>query len=147
MADSEKAFVIALEEHYSDPILQGAGPQTGGGGRSPMASIFQRLPDLGDVRLREMDEAGIDVHVLSHVPSPVQQLNPESAVELAIGANNRLAESIARHPDRFAGFACLPTPDPDAAADELERCVNDLGFKGAMIHGRSQGVFHDDRRF
>jgi predicted TIM-barrel fold metal-dependent hydrolase len=147
VTDSSKPFVIALEEHYADPVLQAAGPQAGGGGRSPMASIFERLPDLGEGRLREMDEAGIDVHVLSHVPSPVQQLNPESAVELAVGANDRLAEAVARHPDRFAAFAALPTPDPDAAAEELERCVTKLGFKGAMIHGRSQGAFHDDKRF
>jgi predicted TIM-barrel fold metal-dependent hydrolase len=144
-----KPFVIALEEHYADPIVQAAAPQGDGGqpGRSPMASIFQRLPDLGEVRLRQMDEAGIDVQVISHVPSPVQQLNPETAVELAIGANDRLAEAVARHADRFAGFAALPTPDPAAAAEELERCVRQLGFKCAMIHGRTQGLFHDDERF
>jgi predicted TIM-barrel fold metal-dependent hydrolase len=149
MSNAGKPFVIALEEHYADPIVQAAAPQTDGGrpGRSPMSSVFSRLPDLGEVRLREMDEAGIDMQVLSHTPSAVQQLNAESAVELAIGANDRLAEAIARHPDRFAGFAALPTPDPQAAADELERTVTQLGFKGAMIHGRSQGSFHDDARF
>jgi predicted TIM-barrel fold metal-dependent hydrolase len=146
---TRKPFVIALEEHYADPIVQAAEPQGDGGrsGRSPMSGIFERLPDLGEVRLREMDEAGIDVQVISHTPSPVQQLNPETAVELATGANDRLAEAIAKHPDRFAGFATLPTPDPEAAAEELERCVTSLGFKGAMIHGRSQGQFHDDGRF
>jgi predicted TIM-barrel fold metal-dependent hydrolase len=144
-----KHFVIALEEHYADPAVQAAAPQGDGGrpGRSPMSSVFERLPDLGDVRLREMDEAGIDFQVLSHTPSPMQQVNPEAAVELAIGANDRLAEAISRHPDRFAGFAALPTPDPQAAAEELERCVTKLGFKGAMIHGRTQSVFHDDERF
>jgi predicted TIM-barrel fold metal-dependent hydrolase len=145
-----KPFVIALEEHYADPIVsaaQGGGRPAGNAGRSPMASIFSRLPDMDDVRLREMDEAGIDVQVLSLTASPIQQLNAEAAVELAIGANDRLAEAVARHPERFAGFAALPTPDPGAAADELERSVRDLGFKGAMIHGRSQGAFHDDARF
>ena len=74
-----KPFVIALKEHYADPLLQGAAPRTDGGGqgRSPMSAIFQRLPNLGEVRLRDMDAAGIDVHVLSHTPSPVQQLEPE----------------------------------------------------------------------
>lgn len=112
-----------------------------------MASIFERLPDLGEVRLQDMDAAGIDVQVLSHTPSPVQQLEPARAVELAIGANDRLAEAISNHPTRFAGFAALPTPDPPAAAEELERCVTTLGFKGAMVHGRTQGNFHDDRQF
>jgi 2,3-dihydroxybenzoate decarboxylase len=140
--------VIALEEHYSDAELLAAGGTQGGAPRpSSMSAIFARLPDLGEVRLREMDQAGIDVQVLSHVPSPVQQLNAEAAVELAVRANNRLSEAVARHPDRFAGFAALPTPDPDAAAEELERCVRELGFKGAMIHGRTQGRFHDDERF
>jgi predicted TIM-barrel fold metal-dependent hydrolase len=138
--------VIALEEHYADPAVQAA-QQASGGPPPYMADMLAKLPDLGEARLREMDEAGIDVQVLSHVPSAVQQLNPESAVELAVGANDRLAEAIARHPDRLAGFAALPTPDPRAAADELERSVRDLGFKGAMIHGRTQGAFHDDRRF
>src|SRR5690606_25840754 len=113
-------------------------------GRSPMASVFERLPDIDEVRLRDMDSAGIDVQVLSHIPSPVQQLEAAKAIELATGSNDRLAEAISRHPSRFAGFAALPMPDPQAAAEELERCVTQLGFKGAMIHGRTQGVFHDD---
>src|SRR5262249_50092400 len=56
-------------------------------------------------------------------------------------------QAIAAHPDRFAGFAALPTPDPQAAADELERAVTTLGFKGAMVHGLTNGVFFDDERF
>jgi 2,3-dihydroxybenzoate decarboxylase len=62
-------------------------------------------------------------------------------------ANDRLAATIATHPTRFAGFAALPTADPEAAADELERSVNELGFKGAMIHGLADGVFVDAKRF
>ena len=52
-----------------------------------------------------------------------------------------------RAPRRFAGFAALPTPDPKAAADELERTVTQLGFKGAMVHGLDQWLFFDDKRF
>src|SRR6266478_3940309 len=94
-----------------------------------------------------MDEAGIDVQVISHGAPSTQRLDPETAVRLARNANDRLAQAIAAHPDRFAGFAALPTPDPKAAADELERTVTRLAFKGAMVHGLTNGLFLDDKRF
>jgi 2,3-dihydroxybenzoate decarboxylase len=148
-AQATKPFVIALEEHYTDRGVAAAaaaqGGRAGGGGGGP--GVVERLLDLDDVRLRQMDEAGIDVQVISHAPSLIQQVNAEQSVELAVGANNALRQAIDRHPQRYAGFAALPTPDPAAAADELERAVTQLGFKGAMIHGSTQGVFHDDARF
>jgi 2,3-dihydroxybenzoate decarboxylase len=152
MIQTEKPFVITLEEHYSDPQVASRSAPTGGhdssGGRGAgREALLERLNDLENLRLREMDEAGIDVQVISHAPSPVQQINAEDAVPLAVAANNRLGDAVRAHPNRFAGFAMLPTPDPVAAADELERAVSELGFKGAMIHGRSQGLYHDDRRF
>lgn len=136
-------FVIALEEHYCDDELAATfdGPE----GRAP--EIRKRLFDLGELRLAEMDEAGIDVQVLSHSAPSAQRLDPETAVRLARGANDRLHAAIGRHPERFAAFAALPTPDPKAAADELERAVTRLGFKGAMVHGLTNGVFFDDKRF
>jgi 2,3-dihydroxybenzoate decarboxylase len=94
-----------------------------------------------------MDEAGIDVQVISHGPSLLQDLEPAEAVELARGANERLHAAIQRHPDRYAGLALLPTPDPSRAADELERGVTKLGFRGAMLYGLTRGVFPDDPRF
>ena len=94
-----------------------------------------------------MDEAGIDIQVLSHANPGLQKMDAETAVRLARIANDRLAETVRAHPDRFAGFAAMPTPDPQAAADELERAVTQLGFKGAMIHGLTNGVFFDDKRF
>jgi predicted TIM-barrel fold metal-dependent hydrolase len=146
-----RPLVIALEEHYSDPAVAAAASAQGmdavGGGSSALAGIFGKLLDLEEVRLQEMDAAGIDVQVISHAPSAIQQLNAETAVEVAMAANDRLAQAVDKHPDRFAAFAALPTPDPDAAADELERTVREFGFKGAMIHGRTQGAFHDDARF
>ena len=137
--------VIALEEHYFDPEVKRhiAGmDRTGGPG------IAERLEDVGQGRIAEMDAAGIDIQVLSHGAPSLQKIEDAAlAVRLARGANDRLAESVAAHPDRFAGFAALPTPDPKAASDELERAVTRLGFKGAMVHGLTNGVFLDDRRF
>ncbi len=135
--------VIALEEHYADDEL--ASTFTGTEGRAP--EIRKRLFDLGELRLAEMDEAGIDVQVLSHNAPSTQRLDAETAVRLARGANDRLHAAIQRSPSRFAGFAALPTPDPKAAADELERAITRLGFKGAMVHGLTNGVFFDDKRF
>ena len=143
MAPEGKPFIIALEEHYYDAELAATfdGPE----GRAP--EIRRRLDDLSELRLKEMDEAGIDVQVISHGAPSTQRLDPETAVRLARNANDRLAQAIAAHPDRFAGFAALPTPDPKAAADELERTVTTLGFKGAMVHGLTNGVFFDDKQF
>lgn len=61
--------------------------------------------------------------------------------------NNDLAQQISEHPDRFRGFATLPLHDPAAAAEELRRCVGDLGFVGALIAGTFEGLFLDDARF
>jgi 2,3-dihydroxybenzoate decarboxylase len=86
--------------------------------------------------------------VISHSAPAMQKMtDAEAAVRLARRANDRLAEAVRAHPSRFAGFAALPTPDPKAAADELERAVTQLGFKGAMIHGLTNGRFHDEREF
>ena len=94
-----------------------------------------------------MDEAGIDLQVISENNPATQNLDAETAVKLARASNDVLYEAVRRHPDRFAGFATLPTPDPKAAADELERAVSRLGFRGAMIMGLTRGRFMDDRRF
>jgi len=140
----KKMPVIALEEHYWDHELA-AQLQGAEGTRS--ADMLQRLYDLGELRLREMDAAGIDIQVLSHGAPSAQKLDPSIAVDLTRRVNDRLAAAVARHPTRFAGFAALPTAHPEAAARELERCVKDLGFVGAMICGLTNGVFHDDERF
>jgi predicted TIM-barrel fold metal-dependent hydrolase len=116
-----------------------------GGGAATQMSL--RLADLGQGRLELMDEAGIDVQVISHAPSAFQQLEPPTAVALAPRVNDRLREAIALHPDRLAAFAILPTQHAEAAADELERTVRQLGFRGALIQGRSRGRMIDDRAF
>jgi predicted TIM-barrel fold metal-dependent hydrolase len=140
-----KPFIIALEEHYHDPEVR---EKFEGNDRGLPPGIRARLDDLGASRLRDMDEAGIDVQVLSHAAPSVQKMEPDTAISLARRANDRLAEAVRAHPTRFAGFAALPTPDPTAAAEELERAVTKLGFKGAMIHGLTGGnLFHDDKRF
>ena len=136
--------IVTLEEHYWDAELSAT--YTGGEPiRNP--EILKRLPDLGELRLKEMDEAGIDVQVLSHGSPSTQQLDADVAVGLTRRVNDRLAAAVAKHPKRLAAFAALPTADPVAAADELSRAVEKLGMKGAMLHGLANGVFLDDQRF
>jgi len=137
--------IIALEEHYWDPEVathfKERGPEMS------IPALQERLLDLGALRLKEMDEAGIDLQVLSHGAPATQRIDAETAVPLARRANDRLHEAIQKHKGRFAGFAVLPTADPKASADELERAVTRLGFKGAMIHGLTNNLFIDDKRF
>ena len=144
MLNKPSCPVIAIEEHYWDRELSAT--YTGVEGVRNL-EMMNRLFDLGDLRIKEMDEAGVDVQLISHGAPSAQKLTTPDAVAMVRRVNDRLAEAIARHPTRFAGFATLPTSDPAAAADELERMVTQHGFKGAMIHGLANGVFLDDARF
>jgi predicted TIM-barrel fold metal-dependent hydrolase len=141
VAKEVMAPVVALEEHYQDPDLASLKEA------KRALDIAARLDDVGELRLREMDEAGIDIQVISHRgPSP-QDMESVEAVRAAASANDRLFDIVSAHRTRFAGFAALPTPNAVAAADELERAAAKLGFKGGMVHGLTNGVFLDDRQF
>jgi uncharacterized protein len=136
---------IALEEHFWSAEL--ADPPGSNRRVTYGERIADKLSDLGKARIAEMDAAGIDMQVISHVAPGAQGL--PDGVGAARRANDQLAEAVAAHPDRFAGFATLPTGDPVAAAAELERAVGDLGFVGALVNSTlgSNGVFLDDPRF
>src|SRR5271155_3917623 len=135
--------VIALEEHYWDGEL--AKTYTGSEAGRP-GDQMTRLYDLGALRLKEMDEALIDIQVISHGAPSTQKLPAETATALTRRVNDRLHDVVTANPARFAAFAALPTAGPDAAADEIQRSQK-LGFKGAMLHGLANGIFLDDRRF
>lgn len=142
---------IALEEHFAThAFLENPGRRLKDqaerfGGRA--AGLVERLCDLGDKRLAEMDEAGIDVQVLSLTSPGVEQLEAPEAVALASRSNNDLAAAIQLHPARLAGFATLPIAAPDAAVAELDRMVHGHGFKGAVINGHHRGRYLDDKFF
>jgi 2,3-dihydroxybenzoate decarboxylase len=145
MTTQAKQRIIAIEEHYYDKelasLFTGLDARTGG-------KLRERLEEVGAARLKEMDEAGVDVQVLSHGAPATQKLDANTAVNVTRGVNDRLSKLVKAHPDRFAAFAALPTADPKAAADELSRAVNELGFKGTMIHGLTGGEhFIDGEQF
>ena len=135
--------IIAIEEHYWDAELA---THFKGTEAARAGDVEHRLYEFGGDRIADMDAAEIDLCVLSHGAPSGQKLEAEIAVALIRRVNDRLAAAVAANPARLAAFAALPTADPEAAADELERCV-DMGFKGAMLHGLANGEFLDLQKF
>jgi gamma-resorcylate decarboxylase len=103
------------------------------------AELKTRLLDIHEKRLRLMEEHGIERMILS-LNAPAAQAIPDAfrANQIARRANDALAAEIAKRPDRFSGFAALPMQEPEMAIRELERCVQTLGFVGALVNGFSQ---------
>jgi uncharacterized protein len=143
--------VVALEEHFTVPdLVQRIDPNAisrrGFRSRKPPAggsNPLELLPEIGERRLQSMDEAGITVQVLSNSgPGPDLVPGPDG-VAIAREMNDHLAAAIARHPERFAGFAVLPMQSPDAAIAEFVRAVRELRFVGALINGTTEGRFLD----
>ena len=99
--------------------------------------VTQALLDLDDGRLAAMDDAGIDVAVLSVTTPGLQSLSAADAVALQGSTNDAIAAAVGRHPERLLGFATLATPSPRPAAAELQRAVVELGLNGAMVNARS----------
>ncbi len=131
---------IAIEEHWAiDETLEGNMGMDRPNQTDWMLDVRRRMLDVHDERLAEMDRFGIELAILSlNAPAIQVILDVDEAVEVARKANDIMADEVAKRPDRFAGFATLPMQDPDAAIDELRRCVKDLGFVGALVNGFSQ---------
>lgn len=136
---------MALEEHFLCPGFEKYWATTiGGVAPDALQRITARLSDFGDSRIEAMDRAGITKAVLS-LAGPGVQIEPDRAIaiKMAARANNFLAKEIQKRLDRYAGFGHLAMQDASAAADELERCVRDLGFCGVMINGHTNGQYLD----
>lgn len=128
---------IGLEEHFAIPeTLQDS---AGFLADESWTELSARLIDIQERRLREMDDNGMEMMILSLNAPAIQAIpNRSKAIEMAKRANDFLAEQVALRPERFQGFAALPMQDPDAATQELERCMKDFGFRGALVNGFSQ---------
>lgn len=128
---------IALEEHFA--IAETVQDSAGFVPDSYWPELRLRLLDIHERRLAEMDEHGVELMILS-LNAPTVQAIPdvEAAYELSRRANDFLAEQVSKRPDRFKGFAALPMQSPELASRELERCVKELGFVGALVNGFSE---------
>ena len=149
--------IIALEEHFMDPAVSRAGAPAAAALSPGFAAAYdpaaglphspsaETLADLAEQRIADLDAGGISMLVVWCLGA---QLVPAVVAATLVGAaNDRSATAVQAHPDRFAAFASLPTTDPRAAVEELDRCVGDLGFVGTMIFGRTEGDFLDAPRF
>ena len=147
-ASCESMRTVTLEEHFATPeVLQASAELQPASRNNFVKAVEEKLLDLGKGRIADMDAAGIDLQVISLTNAGLDKLDGPRATALARDANDKLAAAVKAHPQRFAGFAALALQEPEKAAAEFERCVRKLGFKGALIHGTTKGVFLDDPQF
>ncbi|MER0468809.1 amidohydrolase family protein [Bacillus cabrialesii subsp. cabrialesii] len=128
---------IALEEHWESPDF----PATGSHNFTDdeyFSAVQKRLQEF-EKRIEDMDRNGIQTSILSLTQPGIEGItDPDRAVKLAKQMNDHAAEFfVAKHPDRFKAFAAVPLQDPEEAAKELERAVNELGFVGVLVNGYS----------
>jgi predicted TIM-barrel fold metal-dependent hydrolase len=138
---------ITLEEHFVTASFLRATGAYGSSAPPQLAELQPKLLDLGAGRIADMDEAAIDLQVLSLAAMGFDALDAATATPVAHDVNDELADAVRNHPNRFAGFATLALKDPSSAAVELDRCITRLGFHGALLDGTTGGLFLDDPRF
>ena len=149
--------IIALEEHTTDRAIGAATAEqtsnlpyfkTFTNANMPASPTAEQLFGMGEIRLADMDRCGIDVEVLS-LTGAIQWVKGAEALKLAQDGNNYLASLVKEHPSRFRFFATLPWDDPQAAADEMRRAVNELGAVGTLIAGRPgvDAAFLEDAKY
>jgi 2,3-dihydroxybenzoate decarboxylase len=114
------------------------------GSRGP---LVERLGDIGERRIADMDASGIDMQILSLTSPGVQVFDAATASSLAMETNEQLAEAIRRYPTRFAGLAAVAPHDPRGAAKEMDRAVRRLGMKGVIVNSHTRGEMLDDPKF
>ncbi len=143
--------LIAIEEHFVSSAILDAWKHSAIGQDGMQAldagEMKDKLLDLGEHRLQRMDEAGVDVEVLSVTAPALHNLEPDESVTLARSSNDLLANTVRNNPERFQGFATLPMPAPTEAATELERAVRELGLHGALLFGRTRDKNLDHPEF
>lgn len=133
----------SLDKLLVKAIYDSAGSASGYGSMN----FLEGLIDIEDRRLKEMDEFGVDMHLLSLTAPGVQMFDADTATELAALANDRLAAVCRRHPKRFAGLACFAPHAPKRAAKEMERAIRTLKLNGFILNSHTHGEYLDDPKY
>lgn len=148
--------VITVEEHFESPKITAAINQLNGKSALPNVSPDmlhymqtslpspEEMQDVSKQRIAFMDQYGIDMQILSYGNSSPENLDPKISMDLSRQANDELAQVVATNPNRFGALAVLPVGDPQSAATELKRAVNELGFNGVLLKSHYQDRFFDD---
>jgi len=164
---SAKVRLIATEEAWSIPevaeelrkvangptqsldrlLVKGIYDAKPGGAGYDALPFLEGLLDIEDKRLPEMDELGVDMHLLSLTAPGVQMFDADTATDLAALANDRLAEICRKRPDRFAGLASFAPHSPKRAAKEMERAMKELKLNGFIVNSHTYGEYLDDPKF
>ena len=132
-------LLLTLEEHFLAQAARNFYTAHGTVHPDDNGPLTPQLVEIGDERLKSMNDSGVSLQVISHSPNSLA-LDPVTCVEI----NNELHDRISPYPDRFRGFATLPMKYPQNASKELYRSVQDLGFLGALIDSNTEGKFYDD---
>jgi predicted TIM-barrel fold metal-dependent hydrolase len=128
--------LITLEEHFLSTECMSNFESNYSGYVKHLPGLASKLQDLGDLRLRDMEAGQVSLQVISHAAGTQSPSQCRSA-------NDQLAAAVAKNKSRFAGFAMLPMKEPKAAAQELNRCVKEHGFVGALIDNHVDGMYYD----
>ena len=133
--------LVSLEEHFFSQAALSGSTEKYSEQFKHSPGIADKLADVGDLRLKFMEAGKVSFQVVSHAPGAMSPSQCRAA-------NDQLSEAIKRNPERFAGFAVLPVSNPSACAGELTRCINDLGFVGALIDNHAEdGTYFDGEAY
>jgi 5-carboxyvanillate decarboxylase len=132
---------------FNDPGFRSLWSYYGASPSERARFILNRLLDLGEQRIADMDASGIDHQVLALTAPGVQVFEPAEASALAVDANDQLAEACRKHPTRYSGMAAVAPHDPANAVKEMERAVRKLGFTAVVINSHIMGHFLDEPQF
>jgi hypothetical protein len=138
---------ITLEEHFVTTEFLKATDALGEEMPGEIARVREKLLDLGEVRLRAMDEGDVTVQVLSLAAHGLDKLTAQNANSVLGSVHDEAAAAVRAHPDRFAAFATPGLRNVPAAIKEIERAITQLGFKGVLIDGTIDNKFLDAPEF
>ena len=138
--EAQRELIASTQEYDPDLFLWKV--QT-----DPSGPVHNRLIDLYEMRMQEMDKYDVDVHLLALTSTGVQMMEADRAVAVAEIGNDRLHEAIQRHPDRFTGLATIAVQDPPRAVKEIERAIKKLKLNGIMINSHTNGEYLSEQKY